>query len=209
MLGDFDNGWEGYEARWIAGRSLSEALGVRFPIWRGPGRQGERVLVLNDHGYGDTIQFARYLPLMGAAGALATFVVPPKLHRLLRSASQAKLIEAPPNDETFDAQIALSSLPRAFRTRLETVPANVPYLGAEPERTRRWGLKIGAEGFKIGVVWQGNPDPAADRARSFALTALAPLAGVSGVRLISLQKGFGSEQIARRAIRHRVARRVF
>ena len=56
--------------------------------------------------------------------------------------------------------------------------------------------KIGGEGFKIGVVWQGNPDPAADRARSFALTALAPLAGVSGVRLISLQKGFGSEQIA-------------
>jgi hypothetical protein len=197
MLGDFANGWEGYEARWIAGRSLSEALGVRFPVWRGPGRQGERVLVLNDHGYGDTIQFARYLRLMDAAGALATFVVPPKLHRLLRSASQAKLVEAPPTDEAFDAQIALSSLPRAFRTRLESVPASVPYLSADSERTRLWGLKIGAEGFKIGVVWQGNPDPAADRARSFALTALAPLAGVLGVRLISLQKGFGSEQMAR------------
>jgi hypothetical protein len=196
MLGDFENGWEGYEARWIAGRSLSEALGVRFPVWRGPGRPGERVLVLNDHGFGDTIQFARYLPLMSEAGVLTSIVAPRKLHRLLASASQAKLLEAPPGGETFDAQIALSSLPRAFGTRLETVPANVPYLAAEPERTQRWALKIGGEGFRIGVVWQGNPDPAADRARSFALNALAPLAGVFGVRLISLQKGFGTEQLA-------------
>ena len=65
-LGDFERGWEGYEARWIAGKSLDEALGVRFPKWRGPGRTGERVLVLNDHGLGDTIQFARYLADDGA-----------------------------------------------------------------------------------------------------------------------------------------------
>ena len=63
-LGDFERGWEGYEARWIAGKSLDEALGVRFPKWPGPGRTGQSVLVLNDHGLGDTIQFARYLPMM-------------------------------------------------------------------------------------------------------------------------------------------------
>ena len=168
MLGDFENGWEGYEARWIAGRSLSEALGVRFPIWRGPGRQGERVLVLNDHGYGDTIQFARYLPLMGAAGALATFVVPQKLHRLLRSASKAKLIEAPPDDETFDAQIALSSLPRAFRTRLETQSRRTSLISAQNQSERGAGDSRSAPKASR-LAWFGRaiptPPPIA-RARS-------------------------------------------
>ena len=85
MLGDFERGWEGYEARWVDGKSLAEALGARFPKWRGPGRAGERVLVMNDHGFGDTIQFCRYLPLMAAAGAEPTFLCPPRLHRLLSS----------------------------------------------------------------------------------------------------------------------------
>jgi Flp pilus assembly protein TadD len=188
MLGDFANGWEGYEARWIAGRSLAEALGVRFPWWRGPGRAGERVLVLNDHGLGDTIQFARYLPRMREHGVEATFVVPRRLHRLLAPATRARLVDRVPEGESFDAQIALSSLPRAFATRLETVPAQVPYLVADPSLTSRWRERIGMEGFRIGVVWQGNPDPAADRARSFPLAAFAPLAALPGVRLISLQK---------------------
>ena len=65
-LGDFEEGLEGYEARWLKGKSLGEALGTRFETWKGPGRGGERVLVLNDHGLGDTIQFFRYLPLMAA-----------------------------------------------------------------------------------------------------------------------------------------------
>src|SRR3984957_10597850 len=71
-LGDFENGLAGYEARWLKGKSLGEALGTRFETWKGPGRRGERVLVLNDHGLGDTIQFFRYLPLMAAAGVDAT-----------------------------------------------------------------------------------------------------------------------------------------
>src|SRR5882757_114219 len=84
-LGDFENGLEGYEARWLKGKSIADALGTRFETWKGPGRRGERVLVLNDHGLGDTIQFFRYLPLMAAAGVDATFVCPPQLHRLLSS----------------------------------------------------------------------------------------------------------------------------
>jgi hypothetical protein len=59
-LGDFERGFDGYEARWLEGKSLAEALGTRFPTWRGLSQRGERVLVLNDHGLGDTIQFFRY-----------------------------------------------------------------------------------------------------------------------------------------------------
>jgi tetratricopeptide (TPR) repeat protein len=195
-LGDFENGLEGYEARWLKGRSLSEALGTHFASWKGPGRRGERVLVLNDHGLGDTIQFFRYLPLMAAAGVETTFVCPPRLSRLLSSKANAQFADSPPDGEPFDAQIAISSLPWAFGTRLETIPAAVPYLSAEPALREIWRTRIGVEGFKVGVVWQGNPNPEADRARSMPLTALAPLATVAGVRLISLQKGTGEEQLA-------------
>lgn len=195
MMGDFERGWEGYEARWLSGRSLSDALGVRFPFWQGPGRRGERVVVFNDHGLGDTIQFSRYLALMDEAGVETTYVVPARVHRLLATASRARLVERLPQDETFDAQIALSSLPRAFGARLDTIPALTPYLIAEPELTARWAERIGPRGLRIGIVWQGSPDPGADAARSFPLRALAPLAAVDGVRLISLQKGFGSEQL--------------
>ena len=195
-LGDFEQGLDGYEARWLAGKSLSEALGTRFETWKGPGRRGERVLVLNDHGLGDTIQFFRYLPLMAAAGVDATFVCPPRMRRLLSSKAKVRYADSPPIGEPFDAQIAISSLPRAFGTRLETIPASVPYLSAESGLRETWFKRIGPEGFKVGVVWQGNPNPEADRGRSMPLTALAPLATVARVRLISLQKGAGEEQLA-------------
>ena len=143
-LGDFEQGLEGYEARWLAGKSLSEALGTRFETWKGPGRRGKRVLVLNDHGLGDTIQFFRYLPLMAAAGVEPTFVCPPRLRRLLSSKAKAQFTDAPPRGEPFDAQIAISSLPHAFGTRLETIPAAVPYLSAEPRLREMWFKRIGA-----------------------------------------------------------------
>jgi hypothetical protein len=195
-LGDFENGLEGYEARWLKGKSIEEALGTRFETWKGPGREAKRVLVLNDHGLGDTMQFFRYLPLMAAVGVDATFVCPPRLRRLLSSKGNVRFADSPPGMEPFDAQIAISSLPHAFGTRLETIPATVPYLKAEAALRELWLKRIGADGFRIGVVWQGNPDPEADRARSMPLAALAPLAEVAGVRLISLQKGAGEEQLA-------------
>ncbi len=196
MLGDFERGWAGYEARWVAGKSLAEALGDRFPTWRDSGKAGERVLVLNDHGLGDTIQFCRYLPMIAAADAVPTFVGPAPMLRLLSSLSgHLRLLEKVDPAETYDAQIAISSLPWAFGTRLESVPAAVPYLRAEPERVEKWAARIGESGFKVGIVWQGNPNPEADMARSIPLAAFAPLAATRGVQLISLQKGFGVEQI--------------
>ena len=138
------------------------------------------MLVLNDHGLGDTIQFFRYLPLMAAAGVDATFVCPPRLRRLLSSKAKVRFVDFPPDGEPFDAQIAISSLPYAFGTRLETIPAAVPYLAAEPRLREMWLERIGAEGFKIGVVWQGNSDPEADRARSMPLIGARAARGDRG-----------------------------
>ena len=195
MLGDFERGWDGYEARWVDGKSIAEALGVRYPLWRGPSAPPQRVLVVNDHGLGDTIQFARYLPMMTRAGAEPHFLCPAKLHRLIGPLAGGRIFEREPTDMKFDAQIAISSLPRAFRTSLDNVPAAVPYLFPEPQRVARWLGQIGAEGLRVGCVWQGNANPEADIARSFALTELAPLAAVPGVRLVSLQSGFGEQQL--------------
>jgi tetratricopeptide (TPR) repeat protein len=196
MLGEFGEGWEGYEKRWLGGRSLKDALGVKFPTWSGKAVAGERLLVMNDHGLGDTIQFSRYVALAASAGAEVTFLCSKKLHRLFSPYDAVRIVDEIQASETFDAQIAVSSLPRAFGTRLDSIPARVPYLKAEAALRAKWAARIGARGFKIGVNWQGNPNPEADIARSFPLAALAPLAALPDVRLISLQKGAGTEQLA-------------
>ena len=108
-------------------------------------------------------------------------------------------------DEQFDAQIALSSLPRAFATRIDSVPAPVPYLAAEPELMRKWAARIGAEGFKIGVVWQGNANPEADMARSAPLAAFAPLAAIAR-RAAHLPAGRLRRRAARKPARRHAGR---
>jgi hypothetical protein len=133
--------------------------------------------------------------MMIAAGAEPHFLCPAKLHRLIGPTLGGRVFEREPAELRFDAQIAISSLARAFATRLDSVPAAVPYLFPEKYRIPRWAAQIGAEGFRIGCVWQGNANPEADIARSFALRELAPLAAVPGVRLVSLQSGYGEQQL--------------
>jgi hypothetical protein len=93
-----------------------------------------------------------------------------------------------------DFHAALMSLPRAFATRVESVPAGVPYLSADDARVRHWRTRLGAHGFKIGICWQGRP-ARVDLGRSFPLSALQPLSTLPHVRLISLQKNHGAEQL--------------
>jgi hypothetical protein len=97
----------------------------------------------------------------------------------------------------FDCYVPLLSLPRLFGTTATNIPANVPYLSADPDLVQHWRRDLAAyEGVKIGVAWQGSPKYTADRLRSFPLARLEPLARVPGVQLFSLQKGPGTEQLA-------------
>ncbi len=97
----------------------------------------------------------------------------------------------------FDVQAPLLSLPGLFHTTLETVPADVPYLSADPQRIERWGAELAAvSGFKVGIAWQGSSKYAGDKHRSLPLKHFEPLARLPGVRLLSLQKGPGREQLA-------------
>jgi tetratricopeptide (TPR) repeat protein len=189
LRGDFAAGLEGYEYRWQATGVHKRTLNFPIPEWQYPGRTGERVLVYDEQGFGDTFQFSRYLPLMADAGVEVTFFCRSALvHLMLGIDPRVQVIDHFGPETVLDSQIALSSLPRAFGTRLETIPAPQSYLAAEPEHVARWRNRLGAYGFKIGLCWQGNPNPCADLNRSIPLGAFSPLAALQGVRLISLQR---------------------
>jgi tetratricopeptide (TPR) repeat protein len=187
LRGDFANGLEAYEYRWLASGLYKKKLTFPVPEWR----LGEtrRVLVYDEQGFGDTFQFSRYLPLMADMGADVTFLCRNGLVSMIeRIDPRIHVVETFGPSAVFGAQIALSSLPRAFGTRLDTIPAQLGYLEADPERVAAWRERIGGKGFKVGLCWQGNLNPCADPNRSIPLAAFAPLASLAGVRFISLQR---------------------
>jgi len=153
-----------------------------------------------EQGLGDVIQFCRYLPLLAAQGVSVVFEVMPSLKALLRTLPPAiSLVGRGEPLPPVDFYCPLLSLPLAFNTRLDTIPAQVPYLTAERQRTARWMQRLGAlRGLRVGVAWQGNLAVEKliwARGRSIPLTALEPLARLPGVQLVSLQKGPGLEQL--------------
>lgn len=189
QLGNFDDGWEGYEYRWYKGERRTPASSAKFDLKTPETVAGRKILVVNDHGLGDTIQFFRYVAVLAEAGAEVTFACPTKMRRLLDS-SGVKLDWREEKDQSgaFDATIALSSLPRAFDTRLDTIPAPTRYLHAELERVAHWRGRMAGEGFKIGLCWSGSSDFRVDPRRSIPPIHLAPLAELPGARFFSLQQ---------------------
>ena len=196
LLGDFEHGWEGYEYRMLAGERCKADLPRRRPIWNGEPISGKKLLVINEAAHGDAIMLARYFPMLADFGADATVECRPNMHALLKQVPGVRLVTKIDPAEHFDYQAHLFSLPRAFKTRAESVPAQVPYIFPDPALTAKWAGRLGGEGFKIGIAWQGNPDPKIDIARAAPLASFAPLAALPDCRLISLQKGYGVEQIA-------------
>ena len=203
QLGDFAEGWEGYEYRWTRGQRPIPVSPARFDLDDPASLVGKRILVVNDHGLGDTIQFFRYLVLLAQAGACVTFAGPAKMRRLLSSSGIS--ISWRQEDDLageFDAVLAISSLPRACETRVDTIPS-ASYLAAESERVTLWRERLDGPGPKIdpkirpkiGIVWRGNVDFRVDPRRSIHPRALLPLAGLASARLISLQKGYDLSDI--------------
>jgi hypothetical protein len=162
---------------------------------------GRTILIHAEQGFGDTLQFVRYAPLLVKRGAKVIVESQRQLTRLLKSLAGVHQVvsrgEALPD---FDLRIPMMSLPYAFRTTLQTIPNNVPYVAPDPSDVGRWKQRIEEEKdpgqLNLGLAWAGNPNRLLDTARSIVLKQLAPLAEVPGVRLYSLQKLLGSEQVA-------------
>ncbi len=195
LLGDFERGWPEYEWRWKC--PGSQLPSYAHPLWDGSSLYGKTILLFSEQGLGDTIQFVRYAAVLRQQGARTAVACPKPLMQLLKSCPGIdELLEQNSETTSYDVAAPLLSVPGLLQTRRETIPASVPYLSADAGLVRHWGERLQAiPGFRVGVAWQGSAKYHADRERSFPLNALAPVAAVPGVRLISLQKGFGAEQI--------------
>lgn len=195
LRGDYARGLEDYEHRRPVDAGRRVQHGVQAPDWHGEPLAGRRIAVTDATGFGDELQFCRYLPLLADRGAEVTFLGNPKLYRLLATLDRRVRLLADGSGEAFDFHCKLLSLPLRFGTRIDTVPAATPYLHAEAERVAHWRARIGEDGFRVGVAWRGSPRRGIDAGRAFPLAALAPLAALPGVRLVSLQKGPGEEEL--------------
>ncbi|HEY8750100.1 MAG TPA: tetratricopeptide repeat protein [Tepidisphaeraceae bacterium] len=195
--GDWALGWPEFEWR----RQIPDVGGdsriFAQPEWDGCPLRNRSILVQCEQGFGDTIQFVRFLPLLKDRGARVILECQPKLQNLLKGVAGADTVVArgeqlPP----FDTHVRLLSLPGIFETTPSSIPASIPYLHPEPAHVEKWRPVIAGPAFKIGMVWQGRRGYRADRDRSIPLKEFTPLAQVPGVKLFSLQKEDGTEQIA-------------
>jgi tetratricopeptide (TPR) repeat protein len=202
--GDLAEGWAEYEWRWQFEHMTPPSF--PRPRWDGSPLAGRTILLTTEQGLGDTIQFIRYAPLLHRQGARVLVQVPAALVALLGScAGIERLVARGERLPEFDVHAPLLSLPGLLGTALDTIPAEVPYLAAEPARVEAWRQRLeGVRGFRVGIVWQGGLKYPDDHWRSVPLVCFAPLADVPGVRLVSLQKGPGTEQLE--SVRFPVAR---
>jgi tetratricopeptide (TPR) repeat protein len=196
LRGNFEEGWKEYEWRWeVASLGLERRPGPQ-PLWRGEGGlEGKTVLLHAEQGFGDTIQFCRYAELVAARGARVLLEVQPRLKTLLSGVSGAAGVYARGEPlPAFDLHCPLMSLPLAFATRVESIPARVPYLRPSQEAVDRWRGRLNhVRTLKVGLVWSGSPTYNANQARSISLLRLQQRLAMPGITLISLQKEVSAE----------------
>lgn len=205
-VGDWEQGWAHYEARWRFREVHRTPMVFQQSRWKGEPLAGRRILLHAEQGLGDAIQFCRYAEWVAARGGHVILQVHEPVERLARSlkvvregkAVVACLGEEPP---AFDVECPLMSLPAVFGTRVETVPWGGAYLRAEPELAAvrhaemdGWVAERGP-GLRVGIAWAGNPRYKADARRSMTLATWLPLLRTPGVAWVSLQKGEAAEQL--------------
>jgi tetratricopeptide (TPR) repeat protein len=195
LLGRFDQGLELFEHRWILNGAPKSTAIHAWPEWRGEDIEGKNLLVFDEAGLGDALQYYRYLLLLVEAGAHVAFQCRASLRRLLADQEpRIEFIDEAAPGASYDFCITLCSFPRIFGTRLTNIPAWT-YLRADPDRVAMWAERLGAEGFKVGLSWHGSSHSKSDLSRNAPLASFASLSAIEGVRLISLQKNVGVEQV--------------
>jgi len=196
LNGNLEEGWREYEWRWKVSSIGLIPRDLKRPRWTGASLAGKKVLLHAEQGLGDTLQFVRFAPLIAAQAADVILAVQPALVGLLRLTKWPKVTVSDGAKLTgYDFELPLMSVPTMLGTTEATIPQDVPYLAVDNERASRWRKRLPQGSFNIGVVWQARSEPWLDRGRSFPLRHIAPLARLSGVRLISLQKNHGLDQL--------------
>jgi tetratricopeptide (TPR) repeat protein len=202
IKGEMEQGWEEYEWRFRIADAAKLMPPTDKPQWDGSRFAGETLLLVADQGFGDVIQFCRYIPWVLERCPDVVIACSPEMVPVLRQFLPEDRIvfrweDCPP----YKAFCALSGLPRLHGTRLDNVPAAIPYLRADPVRVATWAERLRrlAPGShrRVGIVWAGRPTHNNDRRRSSRLADFAPLAALPGVALVSLQKGPSADQAGR------------
>lgn len=229
LKGDLPRGWEEYEwrarcAEWQRTTRGYAARAVSAPVWDGSPLEGQTILVRCEQGFGDTLQFIRYVPLVQQRGGRVIVECQPGLNRLLADCGAEHVVSSDQELPAVDAQVRLLSLPATFRTTLQTIPGRVPYLRAEEALAGRWRERLAesvgtahptaakeeqrpgdtarptnekSRSLMVGINWRGRQEPGGHLRRDMPLECFGRLANLPGVRLVSLQHGAGQQELAK------------
>jgi Flp pilus assembly protein TadD len=192
----FEEGWRCLEAR-----DYYVNLSTYFtcPRWRGESLTGKSILIGIEAGHGDMIQFCRYTPMLkGMGAARITVVCQPDLTTLFTTLPDVDQVYSCTEDvprSDWDFWTPPMSLPHYCHTDLDSIPATIPYLSADPAKIVKWSSMLPTSGLRVGLAWKGNPRFENDSDRSLpSLNLLAPLRDMAGIHFISLQKWAGEEE---------------
>jgi hypothetical protein len=191
IQGDFSTGWEEMEWRLKCPNFAPKKKNFPQPEWKGEDLTGKTILLFQEQGHGDLIQYARYIPLVADRGGRVLLGCAPPLAKILQTIrGVAEIAPDPTRLPPFDYQLTIYGLPRVFRTTLETIPQEVPYVHADEALVRKWSSRVDRKSkqFHVGLCWAGNPKHENDALRSLAPEMLAFFAGAPGVKFYSLQK---------------------
>jgi len=197
LLGDYSNGWPEYEWR----RKIAEIVqprNIAKPEWNGEPLDGKTILLHAEQGFGDTLQFIRYAPLVAKRNAKVIVECPLELANVLRGVEGIdRIITRGDSWPSYDLQSSIMSLPLKFGTTPDTIPSH-PYLSPPPDRIAAWRDRLGNPDARrrIGLIWAGRPEHTNDRRRSMRFDQFVPLAEIKSTRFFSLQKGPASSQAA-------------
>ena len=188
-LGDFAAGWRAYKSRWHVGWLASQRRDYGAPLWLGEASlAGKTILLHAEQGLGDTIQFARYAPLLAAQGACVILEVQQQLVRLLSNLpGVAKVIARKEPSPRYDYHCPLLSLPLACGTTLETIPSQASYIAAPQADVAQWRTRLPRQRPLVGLVWSGERSHDNDLNRSMRLQTLTPLFDLTDIAFVSLQ----------------------
>jgi len=194
--GELERAWPHYEWRWRHPHFRGAGLDQEHPVWDGAHLNGKTIVVRNEQGLGDVLQFVRYLPMISARGGQLVLEAQPPLESLLRqNPSFGSIVAIGDALPIYDIQVGLLSLPGIFKTDMSNIPATVPYIEVDPLVVRRWRQRLGEPaGLRVGLVWAGNPRFPGDKRRSITLESFAPLLKIPAVAFYSLQVGSAGEQ---------------
>jgi len=190
--GNYRAGWIEYEWRFKSKIYENAIMKPVRPFWSGAPLPGRRLVISTDQGYGDSFQFARYIPMAAArCGGVTLLCRPPQAPLLARVPGVDRIAHDLKDAGEHAAFSWLASMPHIFGTELTNIPTPIPYLTADPVRRAHWRARlaerVGSQGVRVGLVWAGNPDNTADWRRSLPLEALRDLGAIPGVQLVSLQ----------------------